>query len=97
VRAMDDDLRTSLGQWCHYALDAERLEQLHVREAMDWREDLRVAIEEGLELRPEEQMMLEAADSLFAAAKEEVMPLLKHGGWLKRRPPEHYAHVYAGE
>ncbi|MEN6641527.1 MAG: hypothetical protein ABFE08_03680 [Armatimonadia bacterium] len=94
---MDSELRCCLGSWCHFSLDAGDLDEMNVWQAMHWREELRAAIAEGLELRPDEQIMLEAADRLFAAAREEVVPLLKHRGWLERQPPEHYAHAYAGE
>lgn len=87
-------LQTALAQWCGYALDVARLDQLHARAAMHDREALRAA---AGELSDDDNAALTAADQLFAAAAATVVPLLKHAGWLDRRPAAHYAHQYAGQ
>ncbi|MEI6503281.1 MAG: hypothetical protein WCP21_19895 [Armatimonadota bacterium] len=90
-----DDPQTALDQWCGYSWDIPRLEQIHLREALHWREGLRRALADGLQLTPWEQAALDRADERFAAAAATVLPRLVYAGWLDRQSPEHYAHEYA--
>ena len=89
---MSEDLRIAIDQWCSYALDVARLEQIHVREAMHWRDMIRAA---GDDLDADDTAAIAAADKLFDEAAATVLPMLKYSGWLDRQPTEHYAREYA--
>lgn len=92
----NEDLQTALDQWCNYALNIRQLEQLHVREAMYWRDDLLQPLDANdLVLDPDDEAALAAADQLFDDAADFVLPKLLHAGWLDRQPADHYARTYA--
>lgn len=91
---MTVELETALDKWCRSSLSIPLLEQMHVQLAFAARETLRRALAGELDLDDEDAPALDTADGLYAAAAARVIPLLRHGGWLDRRPPEHYAHWY---
>jgi hypothetical protein len=92
---MTRELAISFDSWCRYSLDIVRLDDLHLREAMHYRNDLKQTLADGTDLTEDEQAAVAAADAAFAREAAYVMPRLTHGGWLERQPADHYAHDYA--
>jgi hypothetical protein len=84
----------ALDSWCLYAVDIPNLDQLHIREAFYYRDDLRRALVAGAGISAAEQAALREADDQFDRAAVAVMPYLAHAGWVARQPADSYARTY---
>ena len=86
----------ALDQWCAYASAIVLLDQIHIRQAFHYRENIRAYLVSN-QLPDDDDAALAAADDLWADEAARVIPFLTHGGWLDRQPADHYAHVYYEE